>query len=72
MTLQWGQSIADRFSAAEAEALWTRFQPIDDALQAPELQSSPGFQGQQSPYYLNEVPTDLSVESFIASWDQNA
>jgi hypothetical protein len=72
MTLQWGQSIADRFSAAEAEALWARFQPIDDALQAPELQSSPGFQGQQSPYYLNEVPTDLSVDSFIASWDQKA
>ena len=27
MTLQWGQSIADRFSAAEANALWARFEP---------------------------------------------
>lgn len=72
MTLQWGQYIADRFSAAEAESLWARFKPVDDALQAPELQSSPGFQGQQSPYYLNEVPADLSVYSFIAGWAQNA
>ena len=69
MTLQWGQSFADRFSKEEAAALWERFKPIDDALQAPELQSSPGFQGQQSRYYLDQPPTELSVENFIASWD---
>ena len=69
MTLQWGQSIADRFSPTEAAALWTRFKPIDDALQDPELQSSPGFQGEESHYYLNDIPADLSVESFIAGWD---
>ena len=70
MTLQWGQPIADRFSAAEAAALWTRFKPVDDALQAPELQWAPGFQGEDTHYYLNDVPADLSVDRFIAGWDQ--
>ncbi len=72
MTLQWGQLIADRFSAAEAAALWARFEPLDDALQAPELQWGPGFQGEDTHYYLNDVPDDLSVERFIAGWDQKA
>lgn len=72
MTLQWGQRIADRFSAAEAAALWARFKPVDDALQAPELQWGPGFQGEDTHYYLNDVPADLSVERFIADWDQKA
>ena len=69
MTLQWGQRIADRFSAAEAAALWARFKPVDDALQAPELQWAPGFQGEDTHYYLNDVPADLSVERFTAGWD---
>ena len=68
MTLQWGQPIADRFSTAEAAALWARFEPLDDALQAPELRKAPGFQGEETHYYFNEVPADLSVERFIAGW----
>ena len=68
MTLQWGTAMADRFTAQEAEILWTRFKPVDDALQAEEQQYSPGFQGEKSHYYLDRVPTDLSVDCFIASW----
>ena len=68
MTLQWGQPIADRFSTAEAAALWARFKPVDDALQAPEPQRAPGFQGEDTHYYFNEVPADLSVERFVAGW----
>lgn len=71
MTLQWGRSIADRFSPTEAAELWARFKPMDDALQAPKLQSSPGFQGQQSRYYSNQLPTALNLEDFIAGWAQN-
>ena len=37
---------------------------------SPELQWAPGFQGEDTHYYLNDVPADLSVERFIANWDQ--
>ena len=69
MTLQWGTAIADRFTDQEAESLWTLFKPIDDALQADEEQDAPGYQGAKSHYYLDRVPTDLSVDAFIASWN---
>jgi hypothetical protein len=68
MTLQWGTAMAERFSAEAAEALWQRFKPLDDALQANEPQSAPGFQGGETPYYFNQVLTDPSVDHFIASW----
>ena len=68
MTLQWGRPIAERFSNEDAAALWARFKPVDDALQASELQHSPGFQGNHTHYYLNEVPETLSVDSIVDGW----
>jgi hypothetical protein len=68
MTLQWGTAIADRFSPEETETLWQRFKPVDDALQAEEVQWTPGFQGGETHYYFNEVPAGLGVESFIEGW----
>ena len=53
--------MADRFTAQEAETLWARFKPVDEALQAAEQQYSPGFQGDKSHYYLDRVPTDLEM-----------
>ena len=68
MTLRWGVPIADRFSVEEARVLWERFKPVDDGLQAVEIQWAPGLQGDNTRYYLNEVPADLTVEKFIAGW----
>ncbi len=68
MTLQWGVPIADRFSVEEARILWERFKPVDDGLQADENQSAPDLQGDNTPYYLNKVPADITVENFIAGW----
>ena len=68
MTLQWGTAMADRFTEPEAEALWALFKPIDAALQAAEQQTSPGYQGEKSPYYLDQIPTELSIDRFIADW----
>ena len=68
MTLQWGMPIAERFTREEAEILWNRFKPVDDALRADAEQSAPGFQGGPSTYELNKVPPRLSVDSFIAAW----
>ncbi len=69
ITLQWGALLADRFSPEEAKILWERFKSVDDSLQAEEDQWAPGFQGDSTRYYFNQVPADLSVENFISGWD---
>jgi len=66
--LQWGGAFADRFSTEEACSAWARFKPVDDALQTQQAQWAPGFQGEPTSYYFNQVPDGLSVESFVAGW----
>ena len=68
-TLNWGLSFADRFSVAEADALWHRFQPMDARLQADEPFFEPGFQAGPMRYFCNRLPDDLTVEGFLAGWD---
>ena len=72
MTLQWGEPIAELFSDEEAEKLWATFKPVDSAMQDEEPQWSPGFQGDKALYYFVGVPAELTVDSFIAGWDQKA
>ena len=67
MTLQWGKPLADRFSDQEAEILWTRFKSVDDLLQDEEDQWVPGFQGDETRYYFDQVPAELSVDAFVAT-----
>ena len=69
ITLQWGRSFADRFSPKEAETVWNRFRPIDDGVQIDEEQTDPGFQGTASKYLFNTMPSELSVDAFIAGWN---
>lgn len=66
MGLQWGGAFADRFCTEEAKSLWARFKPIDDAMQASEIQWSPGFQGEPTSYYFNQAPGTLSIVRAIA------
>ena len=68
MTLQWGRRLGDRFSEAEAQALWVRFEPVDRSLQADEEHQVPGFQGQATRYFFNEVPESLTVDGLVAGW----
>ena len=68
MTLQWGKPLADRFSDQEAGILWTRFKLVDDLLQDEEVQWVPGFQGDETHYYFDQVPADLSVEAFLGTF----
>ena len=59
----------DRFTPDEIETLWHRFTPLDEALQADELQDIPGFQiPAPSKYRLNELPEDYGLDKFIADW----
>ncbi len=68
MTLQWGKPLADRFSDQEAGILWTRFKFVDDLLQDEEDQWVPGFQGDETRYYFDQVPADLSMEAFLGTF----
>ena len=68
MTLQWGKPLADRFTDQEANKLWTRFKFVDDLLQAEEDQWTPGFQGEETRYYFDQVPAKLSVDAFVATF----
>ena len=68
MTLQWGRRLGDRFSEDEAKALWARFEPVDRSMQGEQERIAPGFQGQATRYFFDEVPESLTVDGFIAGW----
>ena len=67
-SLNWGSEFADRFTLAESDALWERFDRLDAALQKEEEQFSPGFQSEPMHYNFNEMPNDFHLDDFIASW----
>lgn len=67
-TLNWGPQFANRFTLDEADVLWERFKGIDAALQKDEEQFSPGFQSGPMYYNFNDMPTEFSLDGFIASW----
>ena len=67
MTLQWGRPLAARFTEQEADILWARFKFVDDLVQAKEDQWTPGFQGEETRYYFDQVPAELSVDAFVAT-----
>ena len=68
-SLNWGPNFAERFSAAEATALWQRFASLDAALQTEE-HYVPGFQGASVPYHFNEMPANMDLHSFLAGWSE--
>ena len=68
MTLQWGLPLGERFTAEEARLLWERFKPVDDIVQVEEEHTLPGFQGRHTRYLFEELPAELTVESWMASW----
>ena len=69
IALNWGPDFAERFSGAEATALWQRFAPLDAALQTEE-HYVPGFQRGPVPYHFNEMPTEMDLHSFVAGWSE--
>ena len=68
ITLNWGPGFADRFTASESQTLWQRFQWLDQKLQADEDQFTPGYDAVSMRYYFEDLPTQLRVNDFIASW----
>ena len=57
-----------RIWSEEAEVLWTRFKPVDDIMQSDRDQLLPGFQGRETRYHFEEVPSELTLDNWYASW----
>jgi hypothetical protein len=68
ISINWGPQFADRFSKAEADLLWNRFESLDAKLQADEEYFVPGFQSGPMRYFFEDEPSDFGVEDFIAGW----
>ena len=68
ITMQWGRPLGERFTPEEAEVLWTRFKPVDDIMQSDRNQLLPGFQGRETRYHFEEVPSELTLDNWYASW----
>ena len=68
ITINWGPQFANRFSSAEADVLWSRFDVLEGELKADEEQFVPGFQSGPMQHYFEERPENFGVEEFIASW----
>ena len=68
LTLAWGPRFADRFSVADVDALWRRFQPLDALLQADEYQVDPGSNYEPTRYFIFDLPKGADMESFVTSW----
>ena len=54
--------------AGRCQSLWERFEPVDNQMQAKTEQASPGFQGGPTPYWLDQVPDEISLQNFTAGW----
>ena len=67
ITINWGPGFSERFTAAEATALWQRFAGLDAALQSAGENHVASFQGPPVPYEFNALP-DMDMRSFLASW----
>ncbi len=68
ITLNWGPDFGKRFCADEIEALWRRFEPLDQRLQADEEQFMPGYQSGPMRYYFEDFAEPFSVGDFVNSW----
>ena len=68
ITLHWGGEFAERFSPEEAEALWQRFRPIEEGMQAQEELAPPGYADRPSRYCFYEMPEDLDIAAEIDGW----
>ena len=56
------------FTAPQSETLQRRFAALDERMRQPEARQQGSFQGGPSPYLSADMPTDFSMEDFIASW----
>mgnify|MGYP001372046286 CR=1 FL=1 len=68
ISLNWGPTFAERFTMAESDLLWQRFEILDEKLQAMEPYFMPGYQSGPMRYYFEDMVDPYGVEDFTADW----
>ena len=58
----------ERFTMAESDFLWQRFEILDGKLQAMEPYFMPGYQSGPMRYYFEDMVEPCGVEDFTADW----
>lgn len=65
------EDLKPRFTQYELDILWHRFRPLDNNMQSDLKQYVPGFQSGPMAYYFEEMPSDVAMSAFMASWHKN-
>ena len=65
------EDLKPRFTQCELDILWHRFRPLDNNMQSDLKQYVPGFQSGPMAYYFEEMPSDVAMSAFMASWHKN-
>ena len=60
--------LAEQFTGAELEELWSRYEVLDCELKAEEEVYESLFQSGPTPYYFYEMPDGFGIPEFVASW----
>ena len=68
ITLNWGPEFANRFSAAEIDKLWQRFEFVDTRLLNSEEYFVPGYQSGPMQYFFENVAEPFEAVDFVSSW----
>jgi hypothetical protein len=68
ISLNWGPGFAHRFTAAELEKLWQRFEFVDTRLLHTEEYFVPGYQSGPMQYFFEDVAEPFTASDFVASW----
>ena len=65
------RELAPRFTGEDLEALWRRFEPLDDMLKAPgDGEYVPGYQSGPMSYRFESLPGALTLEGFVEGWER--
>lgn len=66
-TVEMQQQLTSRFTPTDIDQLWARFGKLDASLRATETTHVSGFLGPPTNYLYEQLPTDLSAESAVAT-----
>lgn len=65
----WYEALLRRMTPEEYDLLWRRFAALDARLRADGEENIAGTQARSAQYRVYEMPANVDVETFIASWD---
>ena len=69
ISLNWGPQFAERFSKAEADAIWDGFAELEHHLRTANGKDYvPGYQSGPILYYLEQMRSKFDLNGFLSTW----